>query len=64
MERYLSPAQVAEQLAICKRKAYDIIYSVPHISSPVRISERALKDWIDRNTVYPMQKSMKNRKTA
>ena len=56
MERYLSPAQVAEQLAISKRKAYDIIYSVPHISSPVRVSERMLKEWIERNTVYPMSK--------
>ena len=64
MERYLSPAQVAEQLAISKRKAYDIIYSVPHIASPVRISERALKDWIEQNTVYPMPTRPMKRKTA
>ena len=64
MERYLSPAQVAEQLAISKRKAYDIIYSVPHIASPVRISERALKDWIEQNTVYPMPKRARTNKTA
>ena len=56
MEKYLSPAQVAEQLSVSKRKAYDIIYSGPHIQSPVRVSERVLRDWIDRNTVYPMKR--------
>ena len=64
MARYLSPAQVADQLSISKRAAYNIIYSVPHIASPVRVSERALKEWIEANTIYPMQKRTRNERTA
>jgi len=60
MDRYLSPAQVAEALSVSKRKAYDIMYQMPYIPSPLRVSERALKDWIERHTVYPVQR----RKTA
>ena len=56
MERFYSPAQVAEQLNISRRRAYDIINALPHIQHPLRVSERALKDWIERNTVYPMSK--------
>ena len=55
MERYFSPAQVAEQLSVSKRTAYNIIYSVPHIASPIRVAERDLKLWIEKNTVYPVK---------
>lgn len=62
MDKYLSPAQVAETLAISKRKAYEIMYQMPYIPGPLRVSERALRDWIERHTVYPMGKS--GRRTA
>ena len=62
MDKYLSPAQVAETLAISKRKAYEIMYQMPYIHGPLRVSERALRDWIERHTVYPMGKS--GRRTA
>ena len=60
MERFYSPAQVAEIMSISKRQAYNIMYQMPYIPSPLRVSERALKDWIERHTVYPVQR----RKTA
>lgn len=63
MERFISPAQVAEQLNISRRRAYDIMNSIPHIAHPLRVSERALKDWIEKNTVYPMPKRQ-TRRTA
>lgn len=57
MERYLSPAQVADTLSISKRKAYEIMYQMPYLPGPLRVSERALRDWIEKHTVYPMGKS-------
>jgi len=60
MERYYSPAQVAEIMSISKRQAYNIMYQMPYIPSPLRVSERALKNWIEKHTVYPVQ----SRKTA
>ena len=53
LDRHYSPAQVAELLSVSRRHAYDIIYKLPHLESPIRISERVLKTWIDQNTVYP-----------
>lgn len=53
LDKYLSPAQVAEIISCSKRKAYDIIYQLPHLPSPIRVSERLLKQWIEDNTVYP-----------
>ncbi len=61
MERYLSPAQIAEIMSISKRQAYNIMYQMPYIPSPLRVSERVLKDWLERHTVYPVQQ---RRKTA
>lgn len=61
LDRYLSPAQVAEALSVSKRKAYDIIYQMPHIESPLRVSERIIKAWIEQRTVYPVQE---RRRTA
>lgn len=59
MERFLSPAQVAEQLSISKSQAYNIVHQMPYLKSPLRVSEMALKDWIERNTVYPLIKKRK-----
>lgn len=53
IDKYLSPAQVAEIISCSKRKAYDIIYQLPHLPSPIRVSERILKQWIDDSMVYP-----------
>ena len=61
MEKYLSPAQVAETLSISKRKAYEIMYQMPYIPGPLRVSERALRGWIEQNTIYP---PMKGRRSA
>jgi predicted DNA-binding transcriptional regulator AlpA len=56
MEKYLSPAQVADALSISRRKAYDIMYQMPHLPSPVRVSERVLKQWIEDHLMYPMRR--------
>lgn len=61
LDRYLSPAQVAEALSVSKRKAYDIIYQMPHLEWPLRVSERIIKAWIEQRTVYPVQE---RRRTA
>ena len=61
LDRYLSPAQVAEALSVSKRKAYDIIYQMPHLDRPLRVSERIIKAWIEQRTVYPVQE---RRRTA
>ena len=53
MERFLSPAQIADVLSISKRQAYNIIYQLPHIERPLRLSEKALREWVERSTVYP-----------
>ena len=62
MERYLSPAKIAEHLDCSKRHAYDIIYQLPHLENPLRVSERVLARWIEQNTVYPVGKP--GRRTA
>jgi hypothetical protein len=61
MEKYLSPAQVAEIMSISKRKAYEIMYQMPYIPGPLRVSERALRGWIEQHTVYPQ---VRGRRTA
>lgn len=54
MERFYSPAQVAEIMSISKRRAYEIMHEMPYIPRPLRVSERALKDWIEKRTIYPV----------
>lgn len=53
IEKYLSPAEIAERLSISKRQAYNILYQVPHIERPLRASERAVKEWIEKHLIYP-----------
>ena len=47
-------ANVAAALSVSKRKAYDIIYSLPHLSGPIRVSEKVLEQWIKDSTIYPV----------
>lgn len=56
MDKYLSPAAVAEILDISRRKAYDIMYQMPYLPGPLRVSERDLRHWIETHTVYPAVK--------
>ena len=54
IERHYSAKQVMEALSVSKGKAYEIMYQMPHLEGPLRVSEQALKTWIEKNTVYPM----------
>ena len=56
MDKFLDSNQVAEIISCSRRKAYEIIERLPHLPSPVRVSERELKRWIDENMVYPQQR--------
>lgn len=63
LDRYYSPAEFAEVQGISLRKAYDIIHrEIPHQTNPLRVSERAIREWRERTTVYPMP--VKKRRTA
>jgi hypothetical protein len=54
MERLLSPDAVAEIMSISRRSAYTIMNRIPHMEQPLRVSERALREYIEKKTVYPM----------
>lgn len=54
----MTPKQVAERLSISKSAAYDLMHkrAFPVMEKPfLRVSERVLSEWIERNTVYPMR---------
>lgn len=55
MEHYLTADDVAEALNCSQREAYEIMKELPRLRfrGLRRVSERALKDWIERNTEYP-----------
>lgn len=55
MERLLSPDQVAEIMSISKRSAYTVMYRMPHMEQPLRVTERALREYIESKMVYPIQ---------
>ncbi len=40
-------------LSVSRSKAYEIINDLPYLKSPVRVSEKLLKEWIEKHTVYP-----------
>lgn len=63
MERLLSPEQVAEILSVKKSTAYTIIHRMPHMESPLRVTERALRDYIESKMVYPIQVRQRRRAT-
>lgn len=54
IDRYYSPKQVMELLSVSKSRAYQIFEQMPCLQRPLRVSERELKDWIARNTKYPV----------
>ena len=61
-EQMLSVKDVMEILRVGKSKAYNIMnLEIEHLQSPLRVSERALNEWIKRNTVYPVQMCKKRR---
>jgi len=64
MERMLSPDQVAEILSISKSSAYTVIHRMPHMESPIRVTERALRDYIESKMVYPIQMVRKKRRAT
>jgi predicted DNA-binding transcriptional regulator AlpA len=53
IDRYYSPRQVMELLGVSKSRAYEIFDQMPCLQRPLRVSERALKEWIAQNTKYP-----------
>ena len=55
MERLLSPDQVAEIMSISKRSAYTVMNRMPHMEQPLRVTERALREYIESRMVYPIQ---------
>ena len=61
MERLLSPEQVAEIMSISKRSAYTVMNRMPHMEQPLRVTERALKEYIESKMVYPIQVRRKKR---
>lgn len=62
IDRLLSPEDVADIMSISKRSAYTVMHRIPHMDSPLRVTERALKDYIEGKMIYPM--SIKRRKRA
>lgn len=61
MERLLSPEQVAEIMSISKASAYTVIHRMPHMEGPLRVTERALREYIESRMVYPIQTRRKKR---
>ena len=53
IERYLTAKQVAEIMNCSEKTAYNLIYKMPYLEWPLRVSERVLKQYIEDNTVYP-----------
>lgn len=64
MERMLSPEQVAEILSISKASAYTVIHRMPHMEQPLRVTERALREYIDSKMVYPIQMAKRKRRAT
>lgn len=53
METFLTPKDVAEILRVSRRKAYDIMNGMPHLDSPLRVTERHLIAWVNERMVIP-----------
>lgn len=41
-------------MSISKRSAYTVMNQIPHMAQPLRVTERALKDYIEGKMIYPM----------
>ena len=53
MERLLTPDDVAEILQVGKRSAYTYMGQMVHMDSPLRVTEEALREWINKRSVDP-----------
>lgn len=42
-------------MAVSRRKAYDIMNSIPHMEQPLRVTEQALREYIESKMVYPVR---------
>lgn len=60
IDRYYSVKDVMEALQVSKSRAYEIVYEMPRLEHPLRVSERVLKTWLEQNTVYPMGKGRRS----
>lgn len=56
MERMLTVDDVARIMAVKRRTAYEVMKRFPHLESPFRCTESALRAYILENTVYPEEK--------
>lgn len=61
IDRLLSPEDVADIMSISKRSAYTVMHRIPHMDSPLRVTERALREYINERMVYPMPVKRKRR---
>lgn len=61
-DRMLSCKGVMELMSVSKSKAYEIMWAIPHMESPVRVWERDLREYIESRMVYPIQ--TRKRRTA
>lgn len=57
----MSPDQVAEIMSVSKRSAYTVMNRMPHMQQPLRVTERALREYIESKMVYPMPIKRKRR---
>lgn len=48
-------------MSISKRSAYTVMHRIPHMDSPLRVTERALRDYINERMIYPMPVKRKRR---
>ena len=51
----LSCRDVMEALSISKSLAYQIMDSIPHMNSPLRVRERDLRAYIEKQMIYPIE---------
>ena len=62
MTKLLTPADVAGILQVSKRSAYDYMGQMVHLQNPLRVTEQALQDWINKHAVDPEAKISKRTK--
>ena len=56
MEKLLTVNDVADILQVSRRSAYLYIREMPHMQSPLRVTETALRGWIWERTRVPGEK--------
>lgn len=63
MVAMLTADDVAVALKVSRRSAYTVMRAMPHMERPLRVTERALAEWVDHRTVYPTEAGRKARTT-